>query len=316
MRTGTTSSDELAQRVARLLPGFRAEGSVRATRKSWLLEGTVEGREVLAKACARTAGHWRWYARREAEVLRVLGGMRAPVRVPKLLAADDDGLVVMERIAGEPIAATRRTGEPLARGLVPLAERLRAWKAGAALSPGPALEAKDRRALRRSLLEDPSAPVEWILEGMDECRRRKLWDRAQAQRLARAVESYGVQAFAHGDLMPRNALRSGRALVLIDWECAGTHLDVWDEALLWANAAGARSEVEAVIEAGSAGRRAAFWATAAFALARELAFLGRRKAVPSSERAAQLIRAELVLAASRVESGASGVAARGRLSLG
>ena len=146
--------------------------------------------------------------------------------------------------------------------------------------------------------------------------RRSLWDRPEAIRLARAIECHGAQAFAHGDLMPRNALRAGRSLVLIDWECAGTHLDVWDVALLWANAAGARSEIEAAIEAGSGSRRAAFWATAAFALARELAFLGRRKPVASSARAMQLIRAELVLAASRVEDRASGVAARGRLNLG
>lgn len=73
----------------------------------------------------------------------------------------------------------------------------------------------------------------------------------------------------HGDLLLRHAFADGDTVTLVDWECAGTHLALWDRALLWIQLGeGSRAALERTVE-----QPRALHALAAFALVREVAFV-------------------------------------------
>jgi hypothetical protein len=123
---------------------------------------------------------------------------------------------------------------------------------------------------------------------------------AIAKRLARpddALAAHPAVAMSHGDLLLRNAIRDGDRIGLVDWECAGPHLEDWDLALLWIQLAPpARAPIDATVRAGGAPRWRAFLGLVAFALAREVAFLRAFRAAPGSAAALRL-SAELAAAA-------------------
>jgi hypothetical protein len=248
----------------------------------------VAGEPVIAKVLFHPDPLWRWYFEREVVRYRHFAQTPPPVRVPRLFAEDlSRGILLLERLAGPPLS-TRRVGtRPLAsasvQALLDGLDRL-----NAAPLPPPAFEdppPEIRRALRSKLLEDPTAPLAWVLDGFRRCRHLGLLPGDTVARMELALQQSPTLAFGHGDLLLRNVLRDGEGVALVDWECAGLHPLDWDRALLWALAPeGARRLVEErVRQADPSGRRfCAFVAAVLFALARELYF-GRARKKPGRQ---------------------------------
>jgi len=167
--------------------------------------------------------------RREIAIYRAFSKLDLPVRVPRMLHADAErGVIVLERIDGQPLAHRRHVvpkDRPTWEALIAIARATRSIRCTVNVKP----TAADTRAMRARLLEDPTAPTEWISSGILECARRGLLDGDIAARLAGDVKG---SVFQHGDLLLRNVIRDGTGLVLVDWECAGPHAEGWDAALL------------------------------------------------------------------------------------
>jgi hypothetical protein len=210
---------------------------------------------------------WAWYFDREVAMYRQLDAHPPGVRVPRFVCADRAVLVV-ERLTGAPLATKRRPHAALpsatVAGLVEARLRLATWSGTPPSSPPPR---RVRSQLRDRLLEDPTAPVEWIRDGFARAARRAIVTPEIAGELDAAVAAHAPIAFGHGDLLLRNVVGDG----LVDWECAGTHVHDWDLALLWTQLApSSRAPIDHVIGAGP--RRDAFRALCAFALIREVRF--------------------------------------------
>jgi hypothetical protein len=165
---------------------------------------------------------WRWTAAHEIEIYRWLAEQTLDVRIPALIDADpDEGVLVLERLEGPPLARGRA-----ARHVDPVEiARLSAGIQGlAALVPPLVAVPPDEviAAMRERILPDPSDPG-WLAAG---ARRLVSLGFLDEEDVPRGTEC----AFAHGDLFARNVL-AGPALV--DWELAGLHPAGWDLALLW-----------------------------------------------------------------------------------
>ncbi len=202
--------------------------------------------------------------RREIAIYSAFSKTRLPVRVPKMLAADDErGFIVLERIDGKPLAYRRHVvpkDRPTWDALIATARAIRSITCTVDVAP----TADDTRAMRARLLEDPTAPTEWISSGLLECAKRGLLARDVAARLAKDVKG---AVFQHGDLLLRNVIGSDAGLVLVDWECAGPHAEGWDAALLSVFAPQwARAPLSDGLDAAS------FHACFVFALLREIVF--------------------------------------------
>lgn len=248
-----------------------------------MLAGEVDGEAVITKRSRTASPVWAWYAQHEVAVYRAFAEHPPPFRTPRLIAALDSA-VVLERIAGEPLAIRRRPHLELAPPiLASLLETLvaieRAHVAVQTTPPPPNV----RTQMRARLLEDPTSNGAWIVEGLERCARTKLLDEATGRRAIAALDG-APRVFAHGDLLLRNVIGAAdHRVVLIDWECAGIHVRDWDRALLWTQLGPAsRARVESTAE-----NRDAFRALVVFALARELRFV---RAFGGDDRA---IRAEL-----------------------
>ena len=243
-----------AARVRALCPGFEPIEELPA-RKSQLLAGTFDGAPVVAKRLARANDVWAWYFAREVAIYRAFAASPPPVRVPKLYVATDDVLVI-ERLPGEPLATLRSPqadlAEPTIRGLVETHLRLATYHDMPSEPPPPGVVAQ----LRQRFLEDPTAPLEWIRDGIARATRRGILP-------ARSYVVDDAVATSHGDMLLRNVIGDS----LTDWECAGLHHAEWDLALLWTQLAPARRPL---VEAG---RSASFLSVVAFALAREVSIL-------------------------------------------
>ncbi len=237
---------------------------VRRSIKCVLEPCRFEGRDAIRKRLEQATPPWRFYMRREIALYREFAKVDLPVRVPKMLDADaEGGFIVLERIEGEPLSTRRHVvpqDRPTWEALAVAARAIRSIRCAVDVAP----TADDVRAMRRRLLEDPTSPTGWISDGLLECARRGLIEAEVAARLAKDVKG---SAFQHGDLLPRNVIRDGAGLVVVDWECAGPHAEGWDAALLsvfappWARASLAEGLDPASV-------RACF----VFALLREIAF--------------------------------------------
>jgi hypothetical protein len=283
----------LAAEVSELLPGFRPRPrTLRRTLKSLVIAGDSDSGPVLCKKLVHADPLWRWYFARELELCRRFTEEPPPLRVARLIASDPArALLIVEELPGPPLARLRRAAALDAALLAPVVDlclRLGAWERGLALAPAAPPPAAARHAMRARLLEDPSAPVTWVCDGIERGVALGLCDAELAAAMLAAIEAHPRTAFAHGDLLPRNLLRVDGGLAPVDWECAGSHLEGWDRALLWANLPAARARLEATVT-GDGAARAAFWACAGFSLVRELKF---RRARPGAPRTAEL-RAEL-----------------------
>lgn len=268
---------ELIERLGAVAPGFVA-GGVRRGRKSALVTGALDGHAAVAKILLRPEPVWRFYLERETALYRAFVHTPPPVRIPRLLlAAPEAGVLVLEKLDGLPLDRGRRIrGElpPEQRAaLCQVVEALAHWPQGEALLAGAGLprpSASITRVLRRRLLEDPDAP--WLLDGVTRCERAGILNEDQARLLHTELSASQEAGFGHGDLLPRNLVWDGATVAVVDWETAGRYPALWDRALLWAAAPSLRIDLEAPLRGGSAQPLRALWATAAFALARELSF--------------------------------------------
>jgi hypothetical protein len=291
-----TSEDatDFAALCAEVCPGFRPLHRV-AARKSELIAGTVGNTPAIAKRLARPNAVWAWYLRRELAIYRAFTATPPVFRVPRLLAADDDrGVLVIERLAGPPLATRRRPAVALSAAdvaaLVELPAQIAAWPGTFPADPPPPAIA---RQLRARLLEDPTAPRDWFRHGLARCAARGILSTTAAELADAALAAHDLVAPSHGDLLLRNALRDGADLILVDWECAGPHLADWDLALLYIQLApDSRTPLDEQLRRGPPTRLRAFRALVAFALARELSFL-RSFPGTSSRAAGARLRAEL-----------------------
>jgi hypothetical protein len=281
------------------LPGFQPRGPARQTTKSLLLRGELDGTPVLVKKLLRPDSVWGWYFGRELAIYRAFSEEPPPVRVPRLVRADAaSGLLVLELLAGRPLAQHRRTDAALGSGtqqeLLRICRELGAWRRGLERMPSEAPRPEQRRVMRDRLLEDPGSPLGWVREGLVRCAGLGLLEDSAATALVGLLEGSAV-TFAHGDLMPRNLIQTedGR-LALVDWECAGPHPAGWDRALLWVNMPAARVALEA--EAPPA-----FWVCVAFALCRELKFRRRVSDGRPDDPVAQRLGRELLAVLARTE---------------
>ncbi len=222
------------------------------------------GHDAVAKKLERTTPPWRFYMRREIAIYRAFSTLELPVRVPRMLAADAErGFIILERIEGKPLAHRRHVvpeDRPTWQTLIAIARAIRTITCRVTVAP----TREDTRAMRARLLEDPTAPTEWVASGLVECAKRGLLAQSVAARLAKNVKG---EVFQHGDLLLRNVVRSATGLVVVDWECAGPHAEGWDAALLSVFApTWARAELSAGLDAAS------FHACFVFALLREIVF--------------------------------------------
>ena len=265
--------------------GFRATGTLPA-RKSEVITGVLDGMNVVAKRLARPNDVWAWYLAREIAIYRAFAAEPPPIRVPRLVAAADDVLVVEH--LGEPLAQRRSPqitlDDATLQRLLAMHEQLARWRGAFPTErPPPAVLAQ----LRARFLEDPTAPVEWVRDGLARAARRGI---VPGQVVERIVLD-GTTVPSHGDLLLRNAVGDG----LADWECAGPYLADWDLALLAIQLAPAqRPRVEA-----AARHPATFRALVVFALVREIAILQAFRASPRRESVVRFQR-ELAEACDRV----------------
>ncbi len=274
-----------AARCAALCPGFVAEPTRLRARKSQLLAGVVDGLPVIAKRVARPDAVWSWYLAREIAIYRAFAASPPGFRVPRFVAAEA-GLLVIERVPGLPLATRRRPMTALdaatLQAFVALRDQLAAVPAPVEGPPPTAV----RNQLRERLLEDPTDAA-WIRDGLARAARRELIAPALAARIAERLPT--GTAFAHGDLLLRNALPGP---ILVDWECAGSHPRDWDLALLWTQLAPAsRARLETLASPS-------ILPLCAFALVRELRFeqaYGR-----GQERTSAELRAALDAVAARL----------------
>jgi len=287
-----------AEQCAALCPRFRASGPAHRARKSELLAGELDGAPVIAKRLLRPNVVWEWYLAREIAIYRAFAASPPPIRVPRFVAASDDVLVI-ERLLGAPVAKLRRPRAELTtetvRSMIELHDRLAAWPGRFPDDPSPP---RVRSQLRQRLLEDPTAPIEWVRAGIGRCGARGYFGEA-TQAALDALAGHCPIASSHGDLLLRNAIAMpDREVGLVDWECAGPHVADWDLALLWTQLAPeARGPIDDVVGGGA--RLRAFLALVAFAFAREIAFLEVYRVAPQ-HRGMIEVREELTRALGRL----------------
>lgn len=209
-------------------------------------------------------------------------------------ASAPEGVLVFERLSGAALCDTRMARAPLgARRREALLDSLDAWATIAADDPRWATILPtdiERQALRAQLLEDPSAPVAWITEGLASCVDKELLEQRTVDAALDALSAHPTTRASHGDLLLRNVLGlDDRTIAWIDLECAGLHAEGWDLGLLWVNVHDDdRASVESRAKAlGAAGYRA--WAACAlFACAREKLYRARSR--PDDARGLRLQR--------------------------
>ena len=288
------ANSDFAALCASVVPGFVALGPPRRARKSELLEGEVGGAPVLAKRLLKPNPVWAWYQEREIAMYRALAEKPSGVRMPRLIAASRDVLVI-ERLDGEPLATKRRPRAALPirtiAAILTIHEQLASWSGRV---PDIQPSALVRAQLRERLLEDPTEPVDWVRGGILRCGRRGLIEDKVAQRIADALGEHAPVSFAHGDLLLRNVIAAeDDDLALVDWECAGRHVRDWDLALLWTQLAPlARGFIEDAVR-DSSRRWRAFLGLVVFALCREVRFL---QAFNAKETDSELVRTREELA--------------------
>lgn len=256
-------------------PAFRATGPRLRARKSIVLPGEVDGVAVVAKSVAKPVDVWRWYLAREIAIYQLRSGT---LPMPRLVAADATlGILIVERVPGEPLGKRRdpRAVLPAAAidELVAIHRRLAASTgAWPAIEPTPRV----RSQLRSRLLEDPTAPIEWVRGGIERVVSRRIVAREHGRQMIAALDAYPDVAPGHGDLLLRNAIGEvvdeRWRITLVDWECAGPHPADWDLALLYTQlVAESRVAIEREVRSSEA-RWRCFVALVAFAIAREISF--------------------------------------------
>lgn len=259
-------------------PGLRVTRWLGKSLKSIVFAATREGVNLAVKRQIDTRPLWRWYFEREVAIYRAFAIHSPPTRAPLCFDSDaDEGWLLLEHIEGSPLARFRLAPASVTtdevRSLVEARTALASWNADPSIFATDSPDSSVQRELRSRLLEDPSAPIVWCTEGLAFGASLGLIDDATARRAIDAIETHPTVVISHGDLLPRNVMRSQKGLVLIDWECAGFHPEGWDLALLWSNLSRPqRAPIDDEIARWSLDAQRAFWACVVFALVRELKF--------------------------------------------
>jgi hypothetical protein len=286
MRVPRRSGGDAPDTLQVVCPGFEPTRPARTTLKSRLSEGTLAGRPVFAKQLRRPDDPLaRYYFERELAMHERFAATPPSFPVAKLVAADRGaGVLVLQRLAGAPLAVRRRAsgtsgalGPRTVEALLAMLGRLAAY---GAWSQAPRPDTAVRNAMRARLLEDPDDPRGFMLDGIARARKLGILSEDAAARAAATLSSPELPvAFAHGDLLLRNVMADGDHLTFVDWECAGVYPRVWDPALLWVSLP---DELRPLVMAAIAPtERPAFLGALLFALAREVKFrraFGRKRA--------------------------------------
>ena len=267
-------SEPLARLRARF-GAFIPMGTPSWSIKTVVFPGELAGQPAVAKVLERDLPVWRWYLQREIGLYQSFAKVPLPVRAPRLLDADPEhAILIEERLPGAALAQGRAAPGPIGAqalgALLEASEKLNAWSWAHLPRFDPPAEA--HQEMRRRLLEDPTAPMAWFLEGIDRCVQLNLLSAPEAKRMRAGLEDSAI-ATCHGDMLLRNALWDGEDLRLIDWECMGPHPAHWDRAILWPGLVPVEQDaLEVYIDKHHRATRSAFYATVAWALARELKF--------------------------------------------
>ncbi|HEX5567025.1 MAG TPA: aminoglycoside phosphotransferase family protein [Streptomyces sp.] len=246
--------------VHRICPEFQPVQVMRHSGRSVLLAGTVGRSPAIAKCLLEPSPSWAERFRHEVAVYRTFVRHRPPVRVPRLIAADPDGCVlVAERAPGRPVSLRRHPLEPPAhsdlRTVLGAIRRVNSWRPPAGRFGAPI--DYGRRIARYHELG--------LLTDRDLGDLRKL--------LHGLARGGGRGEFCHGDALLSNVLVSPSGPVLVDWEHAGWYLPGYDLATLWSvlgDSPVARRQLSQLAQAAGRDARDAFLVNLMLILTREI----------------------------------------------
>lgn len=255
--------DELtrtAAAVIRLRPDFRPTTLLSHTEKSLLIAGECEGGPAVAKLLTSRDPLWVEKFGAEVEAYRCFTDTPPPVRVPALIAADEQHHVLLiEHVQGRPPVPCRDRFPSQALDPAHVTAMIEAMTDLARWRPPTGV-----------LTRSPDYPGR-----LDRDHRQGLTTRQDHQALTDLLRHAGTDLVpGHGDPLPTNFVfgPDGRTTV-IDWEHVGHYLPGHDLAVLWtvlATTADARTQIEELVAAGSSSARAVFTFNRAVLLVREL----------------------------------------------
>ncbi|MEV6805528.1 aminoglycoside phosphotransferase family protein [Streptomyces sp. NPDC051132] len=250
--------------VQRICPEFAPVQVLRRSGRSVLLVGTTGRSTAVAKCLLDHSPAWVERSRQEIAAYRTFVRHRPPVRVPRLIAADPDNCtLVIERMAGRPVAVQRHPVEPPPRTDIRAALgaicRVNGWRPPAGTFDMPLdYAARISRYHELGLLTDRDlGDLQKLLHG-----------------IAHEVGRHGMLQFCHGDALPSNILLSPAGPVLVDWEHAGWYLPGYDLATLWLvlgdAAPVARRQISQIAQSAGPASRDAFLVNLMLLLTREI----------------------------------------------
>ncbi|MFD0509588.1 phosphotransferase family protein [Streptomyces aureus] len=220
----------------------------------------MRGRTGHRKASTSREPLWAEKFGAEIEAYRCFTDTPPPVRVPALIAADEQHRVLLIAHAPGRLPVPGRDRFPLQ-----------------ALDPAHVtamIEAMADLAQWRPPTDVLTRSPDYVGR-LDRDHRQGLTTRQDHQALTDLLHQVGTDLVpGHGDPLPTNFVfgPDGRTTV-IDWEHAGRYLPGHDLAVLWtvlANTEEARARIEELVAAGSTSARAAFTLNRAMLLVREL----------------------------------------------
>ncbi|MFF8287131.1 aminoglycoside phosphotransferase family protein [Streptomyces albus] len=213
--------------VHRVCPDFAPVQLLRRRGRSVLLAGTAGRNTVIAKCLLDHSPAWVERFQHEIAAYRTFVRHRAPVRTPKLIAADPDSCtLVIERVPGRMAAAQRHPldAPPLAdlRVVLGTFHRLNQWEPPAGLFERPVdYPARLERYHAQGLLTDRDlGDLQKLLHGL-------------VQPAGRGGRRSVPWQFCHGDALLTNVMLGPTGPSLVDWEHAGWYLPGYDLASLW-----------------------------------------------------------------------------------
>ncbi|MEV4614652.1 aminoglycoside phosphotransferase family protein [Kitasatospora sp. NPDC049258] len=250
--------------ISRICPAFLPRQVLREGSRHILIAGTIGRAPVVAKCLSPQAVRGpqseqlmeRFH--HEIAVYRAFVRHRPPVRLPRLVAADQDRCVlVLERVPGRPAARERHPVN------APTPGEVRA-----------VLGAVRTLNLWRPPTDVFGKPLDYQLEVARYHSVGQLTDRdaGDLRQLLHGLTHTPWQ-LCHGDALLGNLLLAPSGPVLLDWEEAGWYLPGYDLAVLWSVLSGdsaARRQISQLAQSGGTLARDAFLVNLVLVLMREL----------------------------------------------
>jgi Phosphotransferase enzyme family len=214
-----------------------------------------DGRPVVLKLLTCTDPYWTQRHSHEIDMYRLFDNDPPPLRIPRLVHHDGQGLMVLTHLPGTRVHEARHVVTDLTTATVDAimatVNAVPTWRPHT--PPAPLIVDYHARA-------DDEHAMGLIDDGARSAIHRMLgrWGRARE--------------IQHGDPLPANLLMHPHGCGLIDWEHTGTYLPGWDLAILDTVAGAASPTLRAAIEATVTERR--IWdpyrVNLALAIAREI----------------------------------------------